>query len=74
MTTDFLKIDKYEIVETDPEGPFDGLVECTVTVDLECGLRIDGYVTCDVGLRPDWSTFDPIKVDGADEDPDTFGA
>lgn len=74
MRTDCLKIEKFEVLEVDREILFDGLVECTVTVDLQCGLRIDGYVTCDGDLNPDWSTFDPIKVDGADEDPDTFGA
>lgn len=73
MTTDFLKIEKYEIVEVDPEGPFGDSVQCTVTVDLECGLQIDGYVTCDCNRRPDWSTFDPITVVD-DEYSDTVGA
>ena len=45
-----------------------GPVDCAVTVTLQCGLRIDGRVTCDGQLNPNWSTLNPIKVAS------TFGA
>jgi len=62
---DSLPIESYEVLQDDSEINLDPYVECAVTVKLECGVTLEGYVAVDLSGQPDWSTFEMMCVVGA---------